>query len=191
MVDERCFSASVVPKDILNFAANNRANLVGSNDDPICGSVLLFAIFARSFDGKRINFCLYENLGRKRVNYICPCCKQPTPEPFLVSLDTNTILANGKLIKVTARQTELAHLLASKFPGVASYEYLIRGLYHPGHEPDDPANTMKAQMSYLRGRLFGSGWTIQGYYGRGYQLIRGEPLTMRTKFSKRAEPVHF
>lgn len=105
----------------------------------------------------------------------CPCCKQPLPSApdLVISLDTNTAVSRGHLVKLPPFQAVIAHELWRAWPNSITYGQIMNALWGKGRhgEPDDPNGTMRSQISKLRKALEPLGYGIVPIWHEGYRLV--------------------
>jgi DNA-binding response OmpR family regulator len=106
----------------------------------------------------------------------CPCCSQTwkAAPRIEVSLDTNTLLVNGKTHPLTPQEAEVFTVLLKAAPGTARTRALHSGLWGLSDVPDSYAHLVKVRIHHLRKRLVGTGFKIKTVWGSGYQLIDTE-----------------
>jgi DNA-binding response OmpR family regulator len=103
----------------------------------------------------------------------CPCCGAPCEAKFLVDLNTNTIVIEGRTIKVFPTSAVIAHALLKNDPRVTTAESLLQAMYgDPANEPEKARHGLTVHVYHLRRSLLPFGWTVQFINGAGYKLAR-------------------
>ena len=106
----------------------------------------------------------------------CPCCGGPAPkvEKPMVCLNSNTISARGKVIRVSGREAEVASLLVDAMPLPMQSESIIERVYG-GQPADDAYHCVKTYVRRLKTKLAPLGLRINSFYGRGH-TFRGHSM---------------
>ena len=103
----------------------------------------------------------------------CPCCGAPVEAKFLVDLNTNTIMVDGRKVKVFPTSAVIASVLLKNDPRTTPPESLLQGMYgDPVNEPEKARHGLTVHMYHLRRALIPYGWTVHCVIGVGYRLAR-------------------
>jgi DNA-binding winged helix-turn-helix (wHTH) protein len=105
----------------------------------------------------------------------CPCCGSAVEVPAIVDLDLNVIAVGGKSVRVRPQCAELVHVLVEAYPAGVAYERIFMRLHGAANEPNDPKNSLSAQLVYLRRLLKQVGVKIVSEWGFGLRLQYDEP----------------
>lgn len=99
----------------------------------------------------------------------CPTCGQKLPSdlPLHVDLEVNVVVANGVAVALTGKQAELLALIASTGVRVATYEFLIQGLYL---QEEAEIDILKVMVCKMRQKLVKAGVGIDTIWGKGFRL---------------------
>jgi DNA-binding response OmpR family regulator len=100
----------------------------------------------------------------------CPCCGSAVQAPAIVDLNSNTVAVGGKSVRVRPQCAELVHVLVEAYPAGVAYERIFMRLHGAANEPNDPKNSLSAQLVYLRRLLKHLGVKIISDWGFGLRL---------------------
>ena len=103
---------------------------------------------------------------------VCPTCGSHVENPFLVSLETNTILINGNIVELSPDQAVIAKVIVDRYPSVVSRDALISAIWGYVNEPKDPKRCLAVKISELRARLDHTGYTILNVREAGLTIGR-------------------
>lgn len=108
----------------------------------------------------------------------CPCCGTlVTAKIPIVDLNTNTVSWRGHSLKMRPQQVEIMHVLARKFPHIATREAIINALWAPDTQPDTGNKVIDVHICRIRKMLAGTGMSVDVVWGRGYVLRLEEPAS--------------
>lgn len=100
----------------------------------------------------------------------CPTCGSTINEKeFVVDLQNNVLIANGKIIKLTRRPAELIWYLRKNYPGTVPHEQIISKVWG---SVETGATGLRTMVSLSRRYLELVGWTIKNEHGSGYKLVK-------------------
>lgn len=102
---------------------------------------------------------------------ICPCCgaKIKPERRFIVVLEHNMIICEGRAIKVTPKQAELLYALQKAYPRVVTTGSLIQQVWANQIENDGSIRTMIYQTNL---KIKPLGYSVRATHSRGYRLER-------------------
>jgi DNA-binding response OmpR family regulator len=107
------------------------------------------------------------------MNTICPCCKSTVAADIpICDLNTNTIALGLVGVRVQPQRAELYSAIAERYPGTATYGYLVQRMWAPCNEPPAPFENIKQQVWHLRRVLRNLGFDIKSTPTIGYRLER-------------------
>lgn len=108
----------------------------------------------------------------------CPCCGTRIEAKIpIVDLNTNTVSWRGHGLKMRPQQVEIFHVLARKFPHIATREAIVNALWAPDTQPDTGMKAIDVHMCAIRKLLVGTGMSVDVVWGRGYVLRLEEPAS--------------
>jgi DNA-binding response OmpR family regulator len=94
-----------------------------------------------------------------------------------VDLTTNCITIEDKEIRLTPKETELAHVLVKAMPGSARKDEIIIALWGQS-ECEFPETCMKVHANRLRNKISPFGYAIVFVHGYGgYRMVRAEAVS--------------
>ena len=102
----------------------------------------------------------------------CPLCGAPMPdvERIQVDLDQNIIVIDGKVIHLKPTAAELAHALHSKYPSLASKDYIFNQVWGNLSEIINAHSHIRTQVHYLRKRIAETPLSIVTNRTRGFRF---------------------
>lgn len=133
-------------------------------------------------------------LRERQATGCCPSCGQKVPEAGLrVDLQTNTVSANGMIVKVQPRTAELLEVLLAAYPNFVPRETIIAKVW----ACDAQDRIVDAYATRARVHLAKIGWGIDSFRYSGYRLVdlslKPEPSLVPTiaSFSRLQYPAGF
>lgn len=96
----------------------------------------------------------------------CPTCGAPMDgPPFVVDLDTNTIIIDGEAVLVTPMMAEICYALDQTYPRVARREYILATTHSLATDVD--IKIIDVVIHNLRKRISHTRLRIKTIWGRG------------------------
>ena len=103
----------------------------------------------------------------------CPYCggESDIAVGIFIDPDTNDVIIDGTVLKITHRQRQLFSAIYSVVPRPARTSFLMDYIYGLNSEKEEPSDTiLKVFMSRLRTALKPTRFEIETVWGVGYRL---------------------
>jgi DNA-binding response OmpR family regulator len=107
------------------------------------------------------------------MSALCPCCKQPfTAAPGLhIDLNTNTLYAGDKSVRVSPREAEFLEVLINQDGQLVPMERIMARVFGTATDAPDRPNLVAVYLCRLRPVVEKLGYRIENVFRVGYRVV--------------------